>query len=155
MQGRDRAREGNQKLECGWCAHCTGMNTESLNWPRATMRSGLGRSEEDWRGESIGAAIHICMGTTQGNCLCSCLYLKLAKCHVSPFIYYNVFSSTKSENRMVEQVLLWEGGMTRKGVGGWMWCKQCVHVCKCKTDTCWNCSSNQRRGDRGKFKYTF
>jgi hypothetical protein len=30
------------------------------------------------RGELIGAVIHICMEITQGNSLCSCLYLKLA-----------------------------------------------------------------------------
>jgi hypothetical protein len=53
------------------------------------------------RGESTGAVIHICMGTKQGNCLCSYLYLKLAKHHVSPFIFF-VFSSTKSENRRAE-----------------------------------------------------
>jgi hypothetical protein len=47
------------------------------------------------------------MGTTQGNSLCSHLYLKLAKPHVAHFIFY-VFSSTKSENRKVEQV--WGGG---------------------------------------------
>jgi hypothetical protein len=27
------SREGNQKLEWDWCAHCTGMNIEILNWP--------------------------------------------------------------------------------------------------------------------------
>jgi hypothetical protein len=52
------------------------------------------------RDESIGAEIHICMETTQGNTLCRYLYLKLAK---SPVFY--VFSSIKSENRRVEQVL--------------------------------------------------
>jgi hypothetical protein len=46
------------------------------------------------RGESIGAVIHICMGSTQGNSLCSYLYHKLVKRHVLPFIIY-VFSSTK------------------------------------------------------------
>jgi hypothetical protein len=56
------------------------------------------------RGESTGAVIHICMGTTQGNSLCSYLYLRLAKCHVSHFIFY-IFSSTKLGNRRVEQVL--------------------------------------------------
>jgi hypothetical protein len=54
------------------------------------------------RGESIGAVIHIHMGTTQGNSLCNYLYLKR---HVLCFIYY-VFSSTKSENKRTEQVQL-------------------------------------------------
>jgi hypothetical protein len=58
----------------------------------------------------FGAVIPICMGTTQGNSLCSSLYLKLTKCHVSHFIFY-VFSSTKLENRRVEQV----GGVGDRG----------------------------------------
>jgi hypothetical protein len=41
--------------------------------------------------------------------LCSCLYLKLAKRHVSLVIFY-VFSSTKLENRRAEQVLPRTGG---------------------------------------------
>jgi hypothetical protein len=75
------------------------------------------------RGESIGGVTHICMGTTQGNSLCSSLYLKLARCHVSYFIFY-VFSSTKSYKR-TGQVLWEEGGwhsgrreVAGKGVGG-------------------------------------
>jgi hypothetical protein len=32
VHGRDGAREGNQKLEFGRCAYCTGMNIEILNW---------------------------------------------------------------------------------------------------------------------------
>jgi hypothetical protein len=66
------------------------------------------------RGKSVGAVIYICMGTTQGSSLCSYLYLKLAKHHVSCFIFY-VFPSTKSENRRVEQVL--PRGRRRRGSG--------------------------------------
>jgi hypothetical protein len=58
------------------------------------------------RGESTRAVMHICMGMPQGNSPCSYLDFKLAKFHVSPFIFY-VVSSTKSENRRAEQVLLW------------------------------------------------
>jgi hypothetical protein len=69
------------------------------------------------RGESTGALIHICMGTTQGNSLCSCLYLKLAKCHASHFIFnINVFPSTKSENE--GDWHWWEGEEVGKEVGG-------------------------------------
>jgi hypothetical protein len=68
------------------------------------------------RGESIEAVIHICMGTTQGNSLCSCLYLKLAKHHISHFIFY-IVSSTKSENRRAEQVLLRGQGLAPVGGG--------------------------------------
>jgi hypothetical protein len=73
------------------------------------------------RGKAIGAVIHICMEATQGNSLCSYLYLRLAKCHVSSFIYY-VFSATKFENRRAEQVLQgvtqWEGVVAGKEVQG-------------------------------------
>jgi hypothetical protein len=58
---------------------------------RATMGSRLGRSEETERGESTGAVSHICMGTTQGNSLCSHLYLNVAKHQVSCFIFYVFF----------------------------------------------------------------
>jgi hypothetical protein len=74
------------------------------------------------RGKSIGVVIHICMGTTQGNSLCSYLYLKLAKCHFSHFIFY-VFSSTKSENRRQNRFWWGElapvaGKVVGKGAGG-------------------------------------
>jgi hypothetical protein len=51
------------------------------------------------------------METTQGISLCSYLYLKLQKPHVSLFMFY-VFSSTKSENKRAEQVL---GGLAPVG----------------------------------------
>jgi hypothetical protein len=56
------------------------------------------------------------MGTTQGNSLCRYLYLKLAKWHVSCFIFY-VFSSTKLENRRAEQILLGGGAVVTSGRG--------------------------------------
>jgi hypothetical protein len=40
------------------------------------MKGGVKRSG---RNESVGVVIHIYMETTQGNALCSYLYLKLAK----------------------------------------------------------------------------
>jgi hypothetical protein len=43
------------------------------------------------------------MEISQGNSLCSYLYLKL-KCHVFHLIF-SLFSPTKSENRKEEQVL--------------------------------------------------
>jgi hypothetical protein len=46
----------------------------NLKLTGATKASGIGRNEEDWRSKLIRAIIHICMGTTQGNSLCSCLY---------------------------------------------------------------------------------
>jgi hypothetical protein len=70
------------------------------------------------RGESIEAIIHICMETIQINSMCSYLYLKLAKWHVSCFIFY-VFSSTKLENRRAEQFCLAAGeALAPVGEGG-------------------------------------
>jgi hypothetical protein len=62
------------------------------------------------------------MVTTQGNSVCSYLYLKLAKHHNSLFVFC-IFSSTKSQNRSVELVV-GAGGTSgreevgRKGAGG-------------------------------------
>jgi hypothetical protein len=64
------------------------MNIEILNWQGPPWKADLGGVKRTGRGESIGAVIHIYMRTTQGNSLCSYLYLKLATCHVSSFIYY-------------------------------------------------------------------
>jgi hypothetical protein len=76
------------------------------------------------RGESTGAVVHTCIGTTHGNSLCNYLYLKLVKCHASSFIFYT-FSSTESDNKRAEQVLgkegcwhQWEEEVAGKRVGG-------------------------------------
>jgi hypothetical protein len=54
-------------------------------------------------------AMHMCMEAMLGIFLYSYPYLKLAKCFVFLTISY-VFSSTKSENKSEEQVLLKSGG---------------------------------------------
>jgi hypothetical protein len=56
------------------------------------------------RGKSVGAVIHICMGTTQGNSLCSYLYLKLAKSHAFHFTCY-VYVCTYNLSINLEEVL--------------------------------------------------
>jgi hypothetical protein len=81
-------------------------------------------------------AIPKCMKATLGISLCSYLYLKLAKCYVFLIISY-VFSSTKSENKRVEQL------MPRSGVGpgGAVAQTMYAHVNKCenyKTKSSWN-----------------
>jgi hypothetical protein len=88
------------------------MNIEILNWPQPSWEGDQGRVKRTGRDEPIGVVIHICMETTQVISLCSYLYLKLAKHHVSLIMFF-VFSSTKLENRRVEQVL--------RGGGGWCW----------------------------------
>jgi hypothetical protein len=74
------------------------------------------------------AVIHMCMETTQGISLYSYLHLKLQKYHVFLIIFY-VFSSTKSENKRVEQVLPGGGG---REVGSPNNVHTCTHVIKCK-----------------------
>jgi hypothetical protein len=56
------------------------------------------------RDESMWVVIHKFMEAMLGISLCSYLYLKLAK--VLCLIISYVFSSTKSENKRAEQVLL-------------------------------------------------
>jgi hypothetical protein len=67
-----------------------------------------------------------------------------------------VFSSTKLENRRLEQVLLRGGGGLALAGGGWYGERgrrlntvqiMYTHVCKWKDDNCWNCSRNQGRED--------
>jgi hypothetical protein len=61
------------------------MNIEILNWQGLQWEADWGGVKRTGRGESFGAA------TTQGNSLCSYLYLKPAKHYVSHFIYYVFF----------------------------------------------------------------
>jgi hypothetical protein len=70
--------------------------------------------------------MHMCMEAILGSSLYSYLYLKLAKCYVSLIISY-VFSSTKLENKRIEQVLLGRGG---RDVAQTMY----SYVSKCKND---------------------
>jgi hypothetical protein len=66
------------------------------------------------RGELTGALIDVCIGITQGNSLCSYLYLRVAKCHVFHFIFHG-FSPTKLENRRAEQILELGGQLASVG----------------------------------------
>jgi hypothetical protein len=115
MHRRNREREENLKLECGWCVHCRGANIITLNWLR------LGSSKQSGRDEPIWVVIHKCMETTLGISLYSYLYLKLAKCYVFLIVSY-VFLSTKSENNKAEQVL------PRSRGGGEEMAQKCIHM---------------------------
>jgi hypothetical protein len=86
------------------------VNIEILNWPWPPWVADLGGVKRTGRGESIGAVIHICMGTTQGNSLCSYFYLKLAKHHISHFIFY-VFSSQNRRTGRQNRFCLGEEGL--------------------------------------------
>jgi hypothetical protein len=80
------------------------------------MGSRLGRSEENWKRQinwSCNTHIH---ETTQGNSLCSYLYLKLAKRHVSLFIYFGFFSYKIREHEGGTGSVGEGGGVVEKGV---------------------------------------
>jgi hypothetical protein len=79
---------------------------------------------------SIWVLIHIYIEMSQGNSLCS--YLKQAKMS----FFFLFFSSTKLENRRVEEVCVL-GEVVEKG------CRRvnmvqilCTYICRCKNDTC-------------------
>jgi hypothetical protein len=82
--------------------------------------------------------------TSQGNSLYSCL--KQTKMSLF-FLLHNW--RIGGQNR---SCLGWGVG-TRgrneevgKGLGGWIWCMLCTHVCKLKNETCWNYSRNGEGG---------
>jgi hypothetical protein len=56
------------------------------------------------RDEPMWVAIHMCLEATLAISVYSYFYLRLAKCYVFLIIVY-VFSSTKLENKRVEEVL--------------------------------------------------
>jgi hypothetical protein len=89
------------------------------------------------RDEPVWVVISMCMEATLGISLYSYLYLK-QKHYVFLIISYG-FSSTKSENKKVEQVLPRSGVRVdwRRGGVGRRWSKQCIHMylSKCKNDT--------------------
>jgi hypothetical protein len=71
------------------------MNIGILNQPRPSWEGDYGGVKKTDRNEPIGVEIHICMETTQGNSLCSHLYLKLAKMpcfsfYLLPFFFYKI-----------------------------------------------------------------
>jgi hypothetical protein len=84
------------------------------------LRKLLNISNLKKRDKPIQVVIHICMETMQGKSLYSYLYLKLAKT-LFLFLSFMFFSSTKSENWRVVQVLRkgdWHGGRgMRQGKG--------------------------------------
>jgi hypothetical protein len=85
------------------------VNIEILNWLGPPWEAEKGGMKKTGRGESVRAVILICMEPSQGNSLCSYLYLNLAKHHVTHFNYY-VFSPTILESIREEQVLPGRGG---------------------------------------------
>jgi hypothetical protein len=67
------------------------MNIKILNWLEPIWEVNEGVVKRTGRGESVGAVIHICMRTTQGNSLCSHLYVKLARMSCFSFHLLSIF----------------------------------------------------------------
>jgi hypothetical protein len=97
------------------------------------------------RDEPVGVVIHICMETTQGNSLCSYLYLKLAKMSCFSFYLLSFFLlqnlRTGGQNRFcwgVGEVGTSGNGKGKGKKGRRINTAQIIytHVCKCKNDTC-------------------
>jgi hypothetical protein len=90
------------------------------------------------RDEPMRGVIHVCMETTQGNSLCSYVYLKLAK--TSCFSFYLLlflFYKIREQEGGTGSALGWEGaGGGERGRRMNMVQIMCTHVCKCKNDTC-------------------
>jgi uncharacterized protein YybS (DUF2232 family) len=86
-----------------------------LNWQRPLQERDQEVVKRSGRDEPMWVIIHICMVTTLGISLYSYLYLELAKTLSFFLIISHAFSSTKSEDKRVEQVLLrtgWEGSVS-------------------------------------------
>jgi hypothetical protein len=100
-----------------------------------------------------GVIIHTYMKISQGNSMCTYLYLKL-KCHT--FIFFLLQNQrTGGWNR---SCLGWGKGLGNSesgevaGKGGGrvnMVQKMYTHTCKCRDDTCLNHSKNQGSEDKG------
>jgi hypothetical protein len=129
MHGRDREKEANLKLECGWCAHCREVNIVILNWQRPLWEGDQEVAKKSGRDEPTWALIHMYMEAVLGICQYSYLYLKLAKRYVFLIISY-VFSSTKLDtwghNRFCSETG-WGGSEVAQAMY--------THVGKCKIKT--------------------
>jgi hypothetical protein len=124
------------------------FNIEILNWPGPLWKG----DREEWRAlqrwTNSGYNTHMHGNNTRSL---PHSYLLSQTSKNSMFLFLGFFSSTKLENRRIEQVLSkrwgawhrWEGGGGRQR-GSWMNLVQImyIHVCKCKNDTGWNCSRN-------------
>jgi hypothetical protein len=116
---KNRDREGNLKLESGWCAHCRGVNKVILNFK--TLCEGdqevVKRSGGD---EPMWVVIHKCMEANLGISLYSYLYLKLTKMlHLSYYPLCFLFNKIREQE-----------GRTCSATQKWGVCV-CVCVCVC------------------------
>jgi hypothetical protein len=101
------------------------VNTVILNWQKPLCKGDQEVVKRSGRDEPMWVAVHKCMEAVLRISLYSYLYLKLAKT-LCLFYYLLCFSSPKSDNKRVEQVLLEvEGGRNTAQ-------SMYTHVSKCK-----------------------
>jgi hypothetical protein len=81
-----------------------GANVIILKWQRPLWEGDKEVMKRSGRDEPIWVVIHKCTEATLGISPYSYFYFKLTKMYVFLIISY-IFSSTKSENKMAEQVL--------------------------------------------------
>jgi hypothetical protein len=72
-------KKENLKPECGWCAHCRGMNKVILISQKPLWKGDQEVVKRSGRDEPVWVAIHKWMAAMLGISLYSYLYLKLAK----------------------------------------------------------------------------
>jgi hypothetical protein len=114
--GLQEKKEGNLKLECGWCAHYRAVNKVILTWQRPVWERWPGSSKEIWQRWTMCFSIQKYMEAELGTSWYSYLYLKLAKmlC-ISYYLLCFLFNKT-------------EEGRTGSAHFGGRWPKQCIYM---------------------------
>jgi hypothetical protein len=97
----------------------TEANILILNWPRPLWEGDQEIVKRSGRDEPMWVVIHTCMEAMLGISLYSYLHIKLAK-HCAFLIIPYVFSSTKLENKRMEQVLPRSRGRGVEEMGRWL-----------------------------------
>jgi hypothetical protein len=94
------------------------MNIEILNWLWPSWEGDWGGVKRTRGDKPIGVVIYICMETTQGNSLCSSLYLKLAKMSCFSF-YLFFFYKIREQEGGTGSVCVLGGRVGTSGKGRW------------------------------------
>jgi hypothetical protein len=122
VHGRYREREGNLKLECGWCAYCRGVNKVILNWQRPLWEEDQEVVKKSGRHKPMWVAIHMCMEAMLGISLYTYLYLTLEKHCLSYHLLYFLFNKIGEQEGRTGSALMcvcvWRG----------RWPKECIYM---------------------------
>jgi hypothetical protein len=130
VHGRNREREGNVKLGCGWCAHCIGVNIVILNSQRPVWEGDQEVVKGSGRDEPMWVAIHMWMEAMIGISLYSYLYLKLAK-----MLFLSYYPLCFLLNKILEQEGRTSFTQNWVGRGSW-WEGMANNIYTCHVSTC-------------------